>query len=423
LAKRNQPKITLAKKGEQPMKKQNAKEDIQKLLSCFSEVFSRPSFKIFCSFIIGFIQLGKEIHTSSMVQSLTCSFVHRSVSSFTRFLGKNVWVVEEVAEIALQQFFHILRIKANEDLFFIVDDTIVKKTGKNMPGCAWHKDHAHNMANIFGHQWVLSAVLYKDFLLPLWAKLYHPKGTRGCGQFQSKITLAKKIFRTLKLPTPCNLYILVDSWYWAKEVAQCCERCGYHMISQLKSNSVIWINKTRTKVKTLGTVSSVYRETSIFLYGKNKTLKISKFIGVIKNIGEVAVIVVKEKRKKPRYLVSTNIHLSAIEVVKYYANRWKIEQMIKDLKQRLGFGDYQVRNPKAIYRHVALALLSFCVLILFKIIQWLRDKNVFLHLSIRLLAFYFRKYILLENIMVTLKTMKIQFKQNILDSYLEQLWI
>jgi hypothetical protein len=29
---------------------------------------------------------------------------------------------------------------------------------------------------------------------------------------------------------------------------------------------------------------------------------------------------------------------------------------------------------------------------------------------------------LLENITVTLKSMKIQFKQNILDSYLEQLW-
>jgi len=33
-----------------------------------------------------------------------------------------------------------------------------------------------------------------------------------------------------------------------------------------------------------------------------------------------------------------------------------------------------------------------------------------------------RKHILLENIAVMLKTMKIQFKQNILNSYLEQVW-
>jgi transposase len=133
-------------------------------------------------------------------------------------------------------------------------------------------------------------------------------------------------------------------------------------------------------------------------------------------------VVVKEKRKKPRYLVCTNLHLSALDIVRYYTKRWKIEQMIKDLKQRLGLGDYQVQNLRAIQRHVALALLSYCVLIFLKILQWLRDKHLSLGLSIRGLAFHVRRYILLENIAVTLKNMRIQFKQNILDSYLEQLW-
>ncbi len=103
---------------------------------------------------MGFIQLGKEVHTSSMVQSITGSFFHRSLSSFTRFLGQNVWEVEEVIETALFQFFSTLRIKAESVLFLIIDDTLVQKTGKTIPGCAWHKDHAQNMANVFGHQWV-----------------------------------------------------------------------------------------------------------------------------------------------------------------------------------------------------------------------------------------------------------------------------
>lgn len=404
------------------MKIQNAKQDIQKLLSCFSEAFSRPSFKIFSSFIIAFIQLGKEVHTSSMVQSLTCSFLHRSLCSFTRFLGKNVWGMEEIAETALYQFFHTLRIKAHSVLFLVVDDTIAEKTGKKIPGCAWHRDHTQK-TYVFGHQWVLFALLYKDFLLPLWAKLYHPKGTKGCGPFQTKITLAKRMLQALRLPIPCKVYLLVDSWYWAKELALLCRKCGYHMISQLKSSSVLWMNGERTKVTTLSTITSAYREVSLFLYGKNKTLKIARFVGTIQGLGKVAVVVVKEKRKKTSYLVSTNLHLSALDIIKYYAKRWKIEQMIKDLKQRLGFGDYQVRNLQAIQRHVALALLSYCVLILLKILQWLKDKNASLDLSIRSLAFHVRRHILLENITVTLKSMKIQFKQNILDSYLEQLWV
>jgi len=403
------------------MKIENAKQDIQKLLSCFSEVFSRPSFKIFSSFIIAFIQLGKELHTSSMVQSLAHCFLHRSLSSFTRFLGNNVWAMEEVAETTLYQFFHTLRIKAHSVLFLVVDDTLAEKTGKKIPGCAWHRDHAQK-AYVFGHQWVLFALLYKDFLLPLWTKLYHPKGTKGCGSFQTKITLAKRMLQALRLPIPCKVYLLADSWYWAKELALFCRKCGYHMISQLKSSSVLWMNGERTKVKTLTTIASAYREVSLFLYGKNKTLQIARFVGTIQGLGKVAVVVVKEKRKKPSYLVSTNLHLSALDIVKYYAKRWKIEQMIKDLKQRLGFGDYQVRNLQAIQRHVALALLSYCILILLKILQWLKDKNAALSLSIRSLAFHVRRHILLENIKVTLKSMKIQFKQNVLDSYLEQLW-
>jgi hypothetical protein len=404
------------------MELRNAKQDLRFILSWFSESFSRPSFKLFSSFIIGFIQLGKEAHTSSMVQSLSFSFLHRSLSSFTRFLGQNVWAMEEVAETTLEQFFHTLRIKAHSVVFLVVDDTIIQKSGKRIPGCAWHRDHAQK-AYVFGHQWVLSALLYKDFLLPLWAKLYHPKGTKGCGSFQTKITMAKKMLQALRLPIPCKVYVLADSWYWAKQLAQLCRKYGYHMISQLKTTSVLIMNGERTKVTTLSTIGSAFREVSVFVYGKNKTLKIARFVGIIQGLGKVAVVVVKEKRKKASYLVSTNLHLSALDIVKYYAKRWKIEQMIKDLKQRLGFGDYQVRNPQAIQRHVALVLLSYCVLILLKILQWLKDQSTSLDLSIRSLAFHVRRHILLENITVTFKAMRIRFQQNILDSYLEQLWV
>ena len=404
------------------MRIQNARQEIQTILSFFSEHFSRPSFKFFSCFIISFIQLGKEVHTSSMVRFLVRHSMCRSLCSFTRFLGENKWSAQEATQTALFEFFQTLRITVRDVVFIIVDDTLAKKTGKKIPGCGWHKDHAQNMANVFGHQWVLSALLCKEFLLPLWAKLYHPKGTRGCGPFCTKIALAQKIIRTLVLPIPCKVYVLADSWCWANTLAQVCRKCGYHMISQLKSNSVLWIRGNKTNVTRLLDLASSYREVSLSVYGKTKTLRIGKFIGDIKGLGKVAVVVVKEKRKKPIYLVCTNIHLPAVYVIKYYAKRWKIEQMIKDLKQRLGFGDYQVRDLQAIQRHVALVLLSYFVLIFLKILQWLKDQCVSLDLSIRSLAFQVRKHVLLEKITVTLETMQIRFKQNILDTYLETLW-
>ncbi|MFX0196608.1 MAG: transposase [Candidatus Hodarchaeota archaeon] len=195
------------------------------------------------------------------------------------------------------------------------------------------------------------------------------------------------------------------------------------MISQLKSNTVVLINGKRTKLTQLETKSLAYRELCLPLYGKSKTIKVAKFIGVIKDLGKVAAVLVKEKRKKPRYRISTSIHLSAIDVVKYYAKRWKIEQMIKDLKQRLGFRDYQVRNLQAISPHVALTPVSYFAAIVLKILQWLKEKTACLHLSIRQLAFHVRRHILVERITVKMKTMKIQSKQNILNTYLEQLCV
>jgi SRSO17 transposase len=400
----------------------NAKQDVLFILSWFSEAFSSPSFKLFSSFIVGFIQLGKEGHTSSMVQSLSRSFLSRSLSSFTRFLGKNSWAMDELWATAIHKFFHTLKIKARSVVFLLLDDTIIKKTGKKIPGCAWYKDHAQNLANVFGHQWVLAALLFKQSVLPLGVRLYHPKGVKGCGRFHTKISLAKKTLQSLRLPVACKLYILADSWYWCKELALLCRSYGYHMISQLKSNSVVWEKGKRTPVAELASRTSAFREVSVFLYGKNKTLKIAKFIAVVKGFGPVAVVIVKEKRKKIRYLVSTNFLLPALEVVKFYAHRWKVEQMIKDLKQRLGLRDYQVRNLQAIQRHVTLVLLSYFTLILLKILQWLKDKKISLDLSIRALALQVRRQILVERITVKLKNLKIQFKQNILDSYLEQLW-
>ena len=362
----------LARKENRPCELKHAKTDIENILSWFSEAFSSPSFKFFCAYIIGFIQLGKEAHTSSTVQSLIQSTWERSLASFTRFLASYVWDQEGLIRIAVEHFFNTLKIKAGSVLFLLVDDTLAQKTGKKIPGCGWHKDHANHLANVFGHQWVLSALLYKDFLFPLWANLYHPKGTLGCGRFQTKVAMAKKILGQLQLPLPCKVYLLADAWYWSKNLAQACRHRGYHMISQLKSNATLLVDGRSVPVKKLAAQKVLYLESSLTLYGKNKTLKIKKILGEKKGLGKVALVIVKEHRKKPQFLISTNTHLAALDVVRYYAKRWKIEQMIKDLKQRLGFGDYQTRSLQAIVRHTALSLIAYFVLTILKIIQWLK---------------------------------------------------
>ena len=68
----------------------NAKNDVCCILSWFSGAFSRPSFKVFSSYVISFIQLGKEVHTASRVKAVSTVFLAKSLSCFARLLGKNL---------------------------------------------------------------------------------------------------------------------------------------------------------------------------------------------------------------------------------------------------------------------------------------------------------------------------------------------
>ena len=169
------------------MRFQNAKDDICCILSWFSEAFSRPSFKVFSSYIISFIQLGKEAHTASMVRALSTIFLAKSLSCFTRFLGKNHWEVDEVMNLATQRFFKKLRIKARSPLFLLLDDTIQEKTGKKIPDVLGLKTTPATWPACLAINGLLAGLLWKDFLMPFRARLYHSQKTKGCGRFHTKL--------------------------------------------------------------------------------------------------------------------------------------------------------------------------------------------------------------------------------------------
>jgi hypothetical protein len=159
--------------------------------------------------------------------------------------------------------------------------------------------------------------LQKLAFAPLGQTLSSPGCSRIRFAFKRKLPWLKKV-EDLQLPISCRLYLVATSWYWARELVKVCRQCGCHMISQLESGSVIEVKRKLTKVTEMDSPSQTYREVSLLLYGKTNTSKIAKFIGFIKDSGQVVVVAVKEKGKKLRHLISTNIQLPVPDVVKYY---------------------------------------------------------------------------------------------------------
>jgi hypothetical protein len=69
---------------------------------------------------------------------------------------------------------------------------------------------------------------------------------------------------------------------------------------------------------------------------------------------------------------------------------------IRNSKQGLRFVDYQSQNLQTFQRHIVLSLLNHYIVVLFQILQWLRNKNFSVEVSHRLFAFYARNHVLVE---------------------------
>jgi len=65
--------------------------------------------------------------------------------------------------------------------------------------------------------------------------------------------------------------------------------------------------------------------------------------------------------KEPVILVSTDLSLTAAQIIEIYAARFSLEIAIRDLKQHFGFEDYQATTTTAIFRRGQLCCTAFCI--------------------------------------------------------------
>jgi hypothetical protein len=70
-----------------------------------------------------------------------------------------------------------------------------------------------------------------------------------------------------------------------------------------------------------------------------------------------------DARRRFLALITTDLHAPAEQIVARYADRWSIEQTIKDGKDLLGVGDAQNRVETAVERTVPFMLLTLTILI------------------------------------------------------------
>lgn len=279
-------------------------------------------------------------------------------------------------------------------LLLALDDYINPKTGKKIFGCDKVFDHAAKQ-NQSKYPWaqnivavgLLKIVKGRWACLPLSYRFYHLKKSierMNRDENGPKLAFESKLAQAADMITDIaetfrrtRIVLITDSWFGNNGLWQPLhDRLGIwvDMISRLRSNNNVFelpgpqksgkAGRPRKYGKKLGSATSLANrfrslatQLTVNLYGRDRTVVAYERVVMLKTIRRAVKVVWIYRQRQWVALYSTDLTLSARQIIEYYGARWKIEALFKELKRDIGSAETQTRNLLAVSNH-----LHFCML-------------------------------------------------------------
>jgi DDE superfamily endonuclease len=359
------------------------------LFHVFAPCFTAPSFAYFRAYVWALMVVeGRKC----MTRLARCAFFHqRDLSSWERFLAGHHWSLTAVTE----QVVRLVVERLGEQLYvhgaYLLgkDTTLVAKTATRMLGVQTWKDHSDNAdrgAYLVGHHWNLVGLISRWearwLCWPLVMRLV--PGLQGARQWLVGEAVAPMSFWEAAIAailevTRClgeaSVRVVADAYYSKAPFLNGLVARGIDVISRLRKDAVGWDDPEPQPPSKRGrkprygrkwALASLLRaepptRDRVTLYGK-----LTEGVFVVRDVwlrdvAQKVRVVVLEGAKEPFILVSTDLALSALQIIEIYGARFSIELTIRDLKHHFGLGDYQCTTTLAILRFVQLACLALCL--------------------------------------------------------------
>ena len=258
-----------------------------------------------------------------------------------------------------------------------------------MLGVPKWKDHSGNAdrsAYLVGHHWNLAGLISRwDTRCLCWPLVMRlVPGLKGARQWIGGDAIAPMSFWDAAIAvvlevTRClgeaSVRVVADAFYSKAPFLNGLRARGIDVISRLRKDAVGWddpeprLPGTRGRKPRYGrkwTLASLLRAETptrdrLTLYGTMTEVVFVVRDVWLRDVAQTVRVVVLEGAKEPLILVSTDLALSALQIIEIYGARFSIELTIRDLKQYFGLGDYQSTTTLAILRFVHLACLAFCL--------------------------------------------------------------
>ena len=191
----------------------------------YKKVMTKPTFTTFIWITTSIMMFGKIYSIKYLYDNFLKKLTHKSLSSFYYFLAYSKIDIEKFILATVKTITkRVIPNFKNEDIFLIIDDSLVPKFGTHFVGYKKHFDHCsrNNSSYLMGNSFVCCSISIpikiidnqlKYLTLPIGIKLYTRK--------ESKLVIASNLIKiVMEVMTDSNVILLCDSWYTKGEVVK-----------------------------------------------------------------------------------------------------------------------------------------------------------------------------------------------------------
>jgi hypothetical protein len=348
------------------------------LLANFAVAFTEPTFEVFALLFTGAV-LVKGRHTvTRMILAAGIRAAHHA--RFHRFFSQARWEMDVLWEKLVRLLSEKL-LTAGERIEVVIDETAQKKTGAKIYGAGMVYDNRPKSKKgrelEWGLTWVVASLLvrvplWKDhvFAVPVLARLYRRKGVcrKGRVRFKTKGQLALEMLEKLASWLPGRRVVLLVDGNYADHHLMLRLPKNVEVVSRVRYDAALWaprpkkagrIGRPRLHGRKLPRpVERVARRPEAWrtiLLPNGRHYEVQTWTALWwKVFGPRPIRIVATRRsrsrRRPEFFYTTDPTLSLKQILTDYTDRWAIECLFHEVKERMGFEEPQCRTEKAVER-------------------------------------------------------------------------
>jgi len=356
------------------------------VLMGFADAFTQPTFAVFAALFTGAVLVRGRHTVTRMILAAGVRVRHHA--RYHRFFSRSRWSMEDLWK-GLVCLVAAAFLSKDRPVRIGGDDTAQKKTGAKIYGAGMVHDNRPAARKgwdlAWGLTWVVLTVLVRVplwpdrvFAIPVGARLYRKKKfcRKGSGHlFQTKPQLLLDMVRQLAEWLPDYAFLLhVDGGYASGELMQSLPK-NVQVVGRMRFDAALYDRPPKRRGKPrrgkapergkrlaqpkLHVVHRACDWMAVTLSNR-KRYEVQSWAGLWWTVFRERPIRVVASRRAPRrsgdhpgdvqFFYTTDLTMTPKQVLEAYADRWAIECLFHEVKERMGFEEPQCRTEKAVER-------------------------------------------------------------------------